>query len=90
MFIFIVFISRSPIPRRNRRVSTKRAVNTAVDHCLWRQLLFFRLLFPYGLSEISRSIGKALSFDTDKGAIRAGHIVNAELHAVRIAEIEFH
>jgi hypothetical protein len=48
----------------------------------------FRLLFPYGLSDISRSIGEALSNDTHKGALGALDIIYAEPDAIAIAKIE--
>jgi hypothetical protein len=47
----------------------------------------FRLLFPYGLSDISRSISQSLA--THKGAFGALYVIYAELHAIGIAEIKF-
>jgi hypothetical protein len=49
----------------------------------------FRLLFPYGLSDISRSIGKPLANDTHKSALGALDIIYAEPDAIAIAEIKF-
>jgi hypothetical protein len=45
----------------------------------------FRLLFPYGLSDISRSIGKPLADDTLEGALGAPYIIYAEPDTVAIA-----
>src|ERR1700730_9571614 len=49
----------------------------------------FRLLFPYGLSVMSRLIGKSLSDDTHKCALSALDVIYAEPNAVAIAKIEF-
>jgi hypothetical protein len=48
----------------------------------------FRLLFPYGLSVVRRSISEPFSDDAFQCAIGAGYIIDAEPNAMAVPEIE--
>src|ERR1700724_288113 len=49
----------------------------------------FRLLFPYGLSVVSRSISKPLSDDTFQRAFGAFYVIYAKPNAIAIAKVKF-
>src|SRR5258707_15212980 len=48
----------------------------------------FRLLFPYGLSDMRRLISEPLSDDALQRAISAGNVIDAERNAIRVAKVK--
>ena len=64
-----------------------RTARTASFYLVSVSALAFRLL-PYSLSVTSRSIRQALPDDAFKRPLGALYVVNAEPHAVAVAEIE--
>jgi len=78
--------------RFHQRQAYERFPQTArIDACQLSlgSAFAFRLLFPYGLSVMSRSIGEPLANSTLHGASGTLYVIYAEPDAIAISEIKF-